>query len=136
MCMNVYYTCRHSSRIYCAGIKKTAFLGAHRGGLLIELCPPIGDVVLVNVANDPYTGQVGNGKGRGRPGERDLRRRGLGYDLLNDYAGDRRVNWNDRGGMVLVDTQSLKLILGGFQIFLGVLSASSACSSMLNEIAP
>ena len=93
------------------------------------------DVVFLNVGNDPYTGQAGNGKGRGRPGERD-RRRGLGYNLLNEYAGERRVDWNDRGGMVPVDTQSLKLILGGLQIFLGILSASSACSSMLNEIAP
>ena len=62
----------------------------------------LGNVVLVDVANDPDPGEIGDGKGGGRARETHARGRCIGHVLRNNDAGDGRINIDDAAGVVLV----------------------------------
>ena len=81
----------------------------------------LGNVVLVNIADDPDGGEIGDGEGRGRAGKADARGGGVGHILRHNDAGDGRINIDDAAGVVLVHAQSLQLLFGGGEVGLCVL---------------
>ena len=88
-------------------------------GFLAEL--QFGDVVFIDVADDPDGGEIGDGEGRGRAGKADARGGGVGHVLRHDDAGDGRIDIDDAAGMVLVHAQSLQLLFGCGEVGLGIL---------------
>ena len=76
-------------------------------------------IVFVNVANDPDISKIGNGHRirRAQP-LHACRIRNL---LDGDDAGDRSVNVDDAGGMILIDSQNMQLLASRLQVGLSVL---------------
>jgi hypothetical protein len=77
----------------------------HNARFLAEL--QLGNVILVDVADNPHAAQVGDGKRSCRSRQVDAGRGRIGYVLADDHAGDGRIHVHDAGGVVLVYTQSL-----------------------------
>ena len=70
-----------------------------------------GNVVLVDIAENPDGGEIGDGEGRGGSGESYARSRSVGHVLRDDDAGDGRVDIDDGAGMILVDAQNISTAL-------------------------
>jgi hypothetical protein len=77
----------------------------------------LGNVILIDITDDPDAGQIGDGKGRCRPREGHAGRGCDGNVLRNDDAGDRRIHIDhDADGWSLVDAERIELLLCGGQI--------------------
>src|SRR5258708_16911419 len=72
-------------------------------GLLAEMNR--GEIVLVDITDDPDVREVGDGKGVRRAGIGDASGAGGGYILRDDVAGSRGIDLYRRRRMVFVDTQ-------------------------------
>ena len=69
-----------------------------------------GEIVLVDIADDPDVREIGDGEGVGGAGVGDAGSSGIGDVLRDDVAGCGRVDLDGCGGMILVDAQDAELI--------------------------
>ena len=79
-----------------------------------------GQVVLVNVAQNPHAGKIRDGEQVGRIIQR-LHARRVGHVLLHDHARDGRANIHHGRRIVEFRAQHLEVLLGGLDIHLGLL---------------
>ena len=91
-------------------------------GFLAQL--QFGNVVLVDIAEDPDAAKIGDGEGGRRSGEADACSRRIGHVLSDDDAGDGRIYIDDAAGMILVDAEDLQLLFGRIKVGLGILLCS------------
>ena len=90
-------------------------------GVLAEM--DAGEIVLVDVADDPDVGEVGDGEGAGGAGVGDAGGAGCGYVLRDDDAAGGCVDLYGLAGMILVDAEDLELLFGGGEVGFGVVLA-------------
>src|SRR5580658_2931052 len=91
--------------------------------------PHVGEIILINVAENPYVGQIGN---RERVRRRQtLHSRCIGDFLVRDYAGDGCDDIDDSARMIGIIAEEPKMFRGGFErglrIILGVLRSLHLC---------
>ena len=87
------------------------------------------EIVLVDVADDPDVGKIGDGE-RIRAGK-PLHASRIGDLLVGDDAGDGRDDVDDAGGMIFVDAERRSCSVAALRSALASASAASACSRAL-----
>src|ERR1700679_1644088 len=78
----------------------------------------VGEIVLVDVADDPDVGEIGDGEGAGGASEGDAGGTEGGDVLRDDDAAGGSVDLDGLAGMVLVHAEGLQLLLGGGEVCL------------------
>src|ERR1700679_3160627 len=83
----------------------------------------VSEIILVDVADDPDVGEVGDGERAGGACVGDAGGTGGGDVLRGDDAARGRVDLNVLAGMILVDAEDFELLFGGDEVGLGIVFA-------------
>lgn len=83
----------------------------------------VGEIIFVDVADDPDVGEVGDGEGAGGACIGDACCTGGGNVLSDDHTAGGCVDPNVFAGMIFVDAEDFELLFGGDEVGLGIVFA-------------